>query len=242
MSDVTETEAVSETGASHVEAGGGSDSQTERALSFVRVLLDKMQMNAEVLIAPDDGEGEGEEIRLEIEGPDAGRIIGKRGAVLEAIQYLTMRVVQRMGEPRRHISVDAEGYRARHEEQLSQMAQRLGERVAVEGKVITFDPMSARDRRVVHMAVRDMEGVRTESSGEGPDRRVQLIPTNVPVKAGAPAPTAAAAAGGAPRGDRGPRPANPGASGGAPRGPGGGPGPSGGRPPRGPRKPREPQS
>jgi spoIIIJ-associated protein len=56
------------------------------------------------------------------------------------------------------------------------MARKLGERVAVEGKVITFDPMSARDRRVVHMALKDMPGVRTESNGEGQDRRVQIIP------------------------------------------------------------------
>lgn len=154
-----------------------SDPQTLRALKFVRVLMEKMTMTCEVNIAPDDGEGEGEdEIRLEIEGPDAGRVIGKRGAVLEAIQYLTTRVAHKSGEPRRHVSVDAEGYRARHEDQLAQMAKRLGARVAAEGKIITFDPMSARDRRIVHMALRDFPGVRTESRGEGPDRRVQIIP------------------------------------------------------------------
>jgi len=81
------------------------------------------------------------------------------------------------------VAVDAEGYRARHEDQLSEMARRLGERVATEGKVITFDPMSARDRRIVHKALEGVEGVRTESHGEGPDRRVQIIP----VKAAAPA-------------------------------------------------------
>jgi spoIIIJ-associated protein len=78
------------------------------------------------------------------------------------------------------VAVDAEGYRARHEDQLSEMARRLAERVATEGKVITFDPMNARDRRVVHMALRDMTGVRTESNGEGPDRRVQIIPVRTP--------------------------------------------------------------
>src|ERR1019366_6913666 len=102
--------------------------------------------------------GSEDEIRLEIEGPDAGRIIGKRGSVLEAIQYLTTRVVHKPGERRRHLQVDAEGYRARHEDQLAEMAERLGERVAKEGKVITFDPMSARDRRIVHMALREFEG------------------------------------------------------------------------------------
>jgi spoIIIJ-associated protein len=167
------------------------DAQTTRALNFVRVLMDKMQMNAEVNLAPDDGEGSADEIRLEIEGPDAGRVIGKRGAVLEAIQYLTTRVVHRPGEARKHVAVDAEGYRARHEDQLGQMARRLGERVAAEGKIITFDPMSARDRRIVHMALKDVTGVRTESNGEGPDRRVQIIPASLATPAGgAPAPIA----------------------------------------------------
>jgi spoIIIJ-associated protein len=155
------------------------DEQTARALAFVRTLLAKMDMTADVYLAPDDGEGENseDEIRLEIEGPDAGRVIGKKGAVLEAIQYLTMRVVHRQGGARRrHVSVDAEGYRARHEDQLGQMARRLAQRVAAEGKVITFDPMSARDRRVVHMALREIKGVRTESTGEEPERRIQIIP------------------------------------------------------------------
>ena len=155
---------------------GALDPQTERSLRFVRTLLSHMKMDAEVTLAPDDGEGSDDEIRLEIEGPDAGRVIGKRGAVLEAIQYLTTRVAHKPGEPRKHIAVDAEGYRARHEDQLADMAKKLARRVAKEGKVITFDPMTARDRRVVHMALKDMTGVRTESHGEGPDRRVQIIP------------------------------------------------------------------
>ncbi len=167
------------------EGGGemdeeGLDSQSKRAIEFIRMLLGKMSMDAEVSIAPDDGEGGDNEIRLEIEGPDAGRIIGKRGQVLEAIQYLTTRIAHRPGEERKHIAVDAEGYRARHEDQLSQMARKLAQRVMVEGKVITFDPMSARDRRVVHMALKEITGVRTESNGEGPDRRVQIIPVRAP--------------------------------------------------------------
>ena len=160
---------------------GPLDPQTERALNFVDMLLEKMDMDAEVTLAPDDGEGSADEIRLEIEGPDAGRVIGKRGSVLEAIQYLTTRIAHKPGEPRKHIAVDAEGYRARHEDQLAEMARKLARRVAKEGKVITFDPMSARDRRVVHMALKEITDVRTESHGEGPDRRVQIIP----VKGGA---------------------------------------------------------
>ncbi|MEO6577193.1 MAG: R3H domain-containing nucleic acid-binding protein [Polyangiaceae bacterium] len=185
MSDTTDSKEVSSDhdgvglGAAsdkNLDIDGTVDPQTARSLGFVRKLVGAMQMDAEVNLAPDDGEGSEDEIRLEIEGPDAGRIIGKRGAVLEAIQYLTTRVAHRPGEPRRHVAVDAEGYRARHEDQLAEMARRLGERVAAEGKIITFDPMNARDRRIVHMALREVAGVRTESSGEGPDRRVQIIP------------------------------------------------------------------
>jgi spoIIIJ-associated protein len=156
------------------------DMQTLKALAFVRVLVGKMQMNVEANLAPNDGEGAPDEIRIEIEGPDSGRIIGKKGNVLDAIQYLTARVVVRPGEPRRHIIVDAEGYRARHEDQLAQMARRLAQRVATEGKVITFDPMSPRERRIVHMALREIQGVRTESVGEEPQRRVQIIPEKTP--------------------------------------------------------------
>jgi spoIIIJ-associated protein len=150
--------------------------QTTRAINFVATLLKHMEVDAEAQLAPEDGESTEDEIRIEIEGPDASRVIGKRGLVLEAIQYLTTRIVQRRDEPRRHVSVDAEGYRARHEEQLADMATKLGERVAKEGKVITFDPMNARDRRVVHLAIKELAGVRTESNGQGPDRRVQIIP------------------------------------------------------------------
>lgn len=153
-----------------------ADAQSQRAVQFVRMLLSKMQVDADAILAPDDGEGSADEIRIDIEGPDAGRVIGKRGSVLEAIQYLTTRVVHRPGDARRHVQVDAEGYRARHEDQLAEMAQKLGQRVAKEGKIITFDPMSARDRRIVHVALKDVQGVRTESHGEGPDRRVQIIP------------------------------------------------------------------
>jgi len=159
------------------------DAQTRKALAFVRMLVAKMEMVVEVSLAPDDGEGAPDEIRIEIEGPDAARIIGKKGNVLDAIQYLTARVVVRPGDPRRHILVDAEGYRARHEDQLAQMARRLAQRVATEGKVITFDPMSARERRIVHMALKDIKGVRTESMGEEPQRRVQIIPAKAPAGA-----------------------------------------------------------
>ncbi len=152
------------------------DAQAQKALAFVRTLTKNMQMSVDVNLAPNDGEGSPDEIRIEIEGPDAARVIGKKGNVLDAVQYLTARVIVRPGAARRHVIVDAEGYRARYEDQLGDMARRLAQRAATEGRVITFDPMSARERRIVHIALRDIKGVRTESLGEEPQRRVQIIP------------------------------------------------------------------
>ncbi len=116
------------------------------------------------------------EIRIEIEGRDSGRIIGKKGQVLAAIQHVVNRVVNRPGLDRAHVVVDAEGYRQRREDTLATMAQRLGKKALEEGKIITFEPMSPRDRRIVHLALAKFPGVVTKSDGEGEGRRVQIIP------------------------------------------------------------------
>ncbi len=151
------------------------DERSLDALAFVTDLIDKMHMECEVqLTAPRDEEEA--EIALEINGEDAGRVIGKKGQVLAAIQFLTNRVVNRPGLERRHILVDAEGYRRRRESSLASMARRLGKQAVTDGKIITFEPMNPRDRRVVHLALAKFEGVITKSDGEGDDRRVQIIP------------------------------------------------------------------
>jgi spoIIIJ-associated protein len=92
------------------------------------------------------------------------------------MQFLTSRVVNRPTLHRRHVLIDADGYRARRESALSTMAQRLGRQAVLEGKIITFEPMSAQDRRVVHLALAKFEGVVTKSEGKGATRRVQIIP------------------------------------------------------------------
>jgi spoIIIJ-associated protein len=117
-----------------------------------------------------------DEINLEIAGRDAGRIIGKKGQVLSALQFVTHRVINRPGLDRRHVSVDAEGYKSRRDDSLASMAKRLGKQAVEQGKIITFEPMNPRDRRVVHLALAGFEGVITRSDGEGDDRRVQIIP------------------------------------------------------------------
>ncbi len=151
------------------------DERAQVALDFVADVLREMEMECRVrLLKPREG-SEGE-IYLEITGKDSGRIIGKKGQVLQALQFLTHRVINRPGEERRHVLVDAEGYRSRRDDSLATMAQRLGGQAVKEGKIITFEPMNPRDRRVVHLALAKFEGVITKSDGEGDDRRVQIIP------------------------------------------------------------------
>src|SRR5882724_12151623 len=192
-----EEETESETGeVSHAAAGTEEDPAGERprkrrkpqddyvstdpranvALKFVTDVIREMEMECTVhLRRPQEGNAE-DEINIEIAGRDAGRIIGKKGQVLQALQFLTHRIINRPGLDRRHILVDAEGYRSRRDNSLATMAQRLGRQAVEEGKIITFEPMNPRDRRVVHLALAKFEGVITRSDGEGDDRRVQIIP------------------------------------------------------------------
>ena len=152
------------------------DGRADVALDFVIDLLAAMGMDCTVDLLENEPDDPPEEIRLEIEGNDAGRIIGKKGQTLAALQFLANRVVNRPGRKRRHVIIDAEGYRARREDTLSSMARRLGKQAVAEGKIITFEPMNPQDRRVVHLALAKFPGVVTKSDGEGDARRVQIIP------------------------------------------------------------------
>jgi len=152
------------------------DGRADTALDFTIDVLAAMGMDCTVDLLENDEEDPPEDIRLEIEGKDAGRIIGKKGQTLAALQFLANRVVNRPGKDRRHVIVDAEGYRARREDTLTTMARRLGKQAVDEGKIITFEPMNPQDRRVVHLALAKFPGVVTKSDGEGEARRVQIIP------------------------------------------------------------------
>lgn len=151
------------------------DEHSRRALEFVQDVIEDMGMDCEVRLRRPPAENP-DEIIVEILGKDSGRIIGKKGQVLQALQFLAHRVINRPGQERRHILVDAEGYRSRRDNNLATMARRLGKQAVELGKIITFEPMNPRDRRVVHMALAKFEGVITKSDGEGDDRRVQIIP------------------------------------------------------------------
>jgi len=151
------------------------DERAALALEFVTHVIEDMEVECEVILTRSE-EDSPDEIRIEIVGKDSARIIGKKGQVLQALQFLTHRVVNRPGDEKRHILVDAEGYRSRRDDNLATMARKLGKEALKLGKIITFEPMNPRDRRVVHMALAKFEGVITKSEGEGDDRRVQIIP------------------------------------------------------------------
>ena len=123
-------------------------------------------------------------------------MIGKKGVTLDALQVLCNRVARKYSEAdeRGYVLLDANGYRARHEKNLQELATKLGDQALRERRTITMEPMSPRDRRVVHMALAKFTGVRTQSQGEGADRRLQIIPMSAPNRSGR---------GDRPRGDRG---------------------------------------
>lgn len=143
----------------------------ERAAKLLREILEHMGVDAEVS-AFDDGE----RIILDAHGGESGLVIGKKGATLDALQYLVNRLVSKRPQEGPLIVVDAEGYRGRREDSLVDMAQRLAEKVVATGRPLPVEPMSAHDRRIVHMALVDHEGVTTESEGEGSARRVVIFP------------------------------------------------------------------
>jgi spoIIIJ-associated protein len=177
--EVAEGESEAPPGPRAVAAEAGpfvEDGRADMALDFVVDVLGKMGMDCTVDLMENDETDPPSDIRIEISGRDAERLIGKKGQTLAAAQYLVSRVVNRPGRSRRHVILDAAGYRARREGSLSAMAQRLGKQAVEEGKIITFEPMSAQDRRVVHLALAKYPGVVTRSEGKGAARRVQIIP------------------------------------------------------------------
>lgn len=145
----------------------------ERCESFLVHLLLNIDPGyaAEIRYADED------EVAVDITGGDPGKIIGRGGRTLSALEYLTNAVVNRdeargeaMGSVR--VNIDVGGYKERRDERLRNEARKAAARVRKTGFAVELDPMNAGERRVIHMALADDPSVRSESSGEGRDRRV----------------------------------------------------------------------
>jgi spoIIIJ-associated protein len=144
----------------------------EQAVAFLRGVLDRMGLGGDIVAAEDD-----ERITLEIREVDSGLVIGRQGATLDALQYLVNKAMSRSDEEgHKPIAVDAEGYRGRRAESLTELALRLAEKARKTRKPVPVHPMSAADRRVMHLALADVPGVTTRSEGEGAMRRLIVIP------------------------------------------------------------------
>ncbi|MFA5549980.1 MAG: R3H domain-containing nucleic acid-binding protein [Trueperaceae bacterium] len=144
----------------------------ERAESFLVNLL----LNLDPAYAVEAEQLDADEIQAEIYGGDPGRIIGRNGRTLAALEFVVNAVVNRDEDDWVRVNVDVGGYKRRRDERLRKDAAAAAARVRKGGVAVEMQPMSAGERRVVHMALADEPDVATESTGEGPDRRVVVKP------------------------------------------------------------------
>ena len=113
---------------------------------------------------------------IDLAGEDSGLLIGRRGQTLQALQFLVTLIVRKqLGEDVR-VVLDVENYRQRREVSLRDMASKVASRVAQTSRSITLEPMSPADRRIIHTSLSEHPEVRTESAGEGENRKVTIMP------------------------------------------------------------------
>ncbi|MDX1765048.1 MAG: RNA-binding cell elongation regulator Jag/EloR [bacterium] len=141
------------------------------AARLVAQLIEKMEMEGEIEIGSRDGR-----ICISVNGSDSSLLIGRNGQTLEAIQYLVNLMYSKKTRTRAGILVDVEDYRIRREQKLKSMALEAGEKAKRGRKAISIAPMNAQDRRIIHIALQDDDGVKTISRGEGTLKKVVVIP------------------------------------------------------------------
>jgi spoIIIJ-associated protein len=150
------------------------------AQETLQEMLDRLKIKGSVSVhqaeaADEQDEEDGPPLVLDIRGDDLGVLIGRRGETLSALQYLTRLIVSNKAARNVNLVVDVEGYKARREQQLRQLAQRMAERVATTRKPVALEPMPPNERRIVHLTLRDHPVVTTESVGRDEDRKVTII-------------------------------------------------------------------
>ena len=139
---------------------------------FVKELIDKSSLDLKAEVS----EPEPATIIVSFQGFDLPLLLGHNAELLDALQYVTRRAFAEAVALGVQIDFDASGYRDARRQELELMAQKAAERVKVTKVPFVFDPMNAQDRRIIHTALVDVQGIRTESEGEGQMRRVKVIP------------------------------------------------------------------
>ncbi len=161
-------------------AGEDGEEPLQVTKDILHELLERMGVDAQVTAAwgqadsPDDPTP----LLVDILGRDLSLLIGRRGETLAALQYITRLIVGKELHRPTAIIVDVDGYRARRERQLRQLARRMAEEAIERDRTMTLESMPANERRIIHIELRDHAGVRTESVGEGDQRKVTVIPVH----------------------------------------------------------------
>jgi spoIIIJ-associated protein len=161
----------------------------EKASDFLLGVLERMGVSADI-----DVREEADKVVLDIQTKDAELIIGRRGVVIDALQHLVNKVVYRdrtaergerdrgergerdRGERGKPLVIDAGGFRDKQTDRLRTLAQRMAERALTNQEIVELQPMTPHDRRIVHMAIAEMQGLSSRSEGEGEDRHILLVP------------------------------------------------------------------
>lgn len=143
-----------------------------RACEFVRGVAERLGLE----IGVETREGEEDIIHVNITGSSVGLIIGHHGQTLDALQYLTNVVANQNVPFRVRLVLDAEGYRIRREATLTSLAERMADKVISQKRKAVLEPMSALERRIIHLTLQTSDKVTTYSEGEDPHRRVVIAP------------------------------------------------------------------
>jgi spoIIIJ-associated protein len=151
---------------------GDESGQLAEARALVARIVSTLGVDAEV-----EAREEPEAIVVTCSGPDVGLLIGRHGQTIDSIQYLLNAIGWRAyGDERIEVVVDAEGYRARRKETLETLALRIADRVRESGEPEELEPMTAVERKVVHLRLKEEAGVGTASEGTEPNRYVVVLP------------------------------------------------------------------
>ena len=149
------------------------NAKVKAAVDYLKDVIEKMGVQDVKFSAVQKGEA----TIIRLDGEKMGALIGRRGETMESLSYLASLVANRLEGDYIKLGLDVAGYRDKRESDLTALAQRIGAKVRKTGRSFAMEPMNPYERRIIHSAISKMEGVRSESKGEGRDRRVVIYST-----------------------------------------------------------------
>lgn len=160
-----------------VEIPADEDETLRVSREVVTTLLEQMKVRAKVAAvyrSPEDGSDE-QVVLVNVEGNDLSILIGRRSETLNALQYIASLIICKQLDRWIPLMIDVQGYRARRERQLRQIARRMADQAVHTGRRQVLEPMPANERRLIHLELRDHPQVATESVGDEPNRKVTIF-------------------------------------------------------------------